>query len=432
MPESAPLRKGAAANNGRDFAEHCRKFRTFEILLRAATAFFALVSNWSRFGSPPDETDCLALDLGYGLVEGRLIGRGLWKQGDVKMIFSSDNWAGAHPAIAESLVMHAGGYASAYGTSELDRKVEKRFSEIFEKNVALFFVATGTAANSLALASANRAGGVVFCHREAHVNVDECGAPAFFSHGARLNPVDGARGKMEAAKLDAEIRQFPLENVHGGQPMAVTLTQATESGTVYSLEEIEAIASITKSHQLPLHMDGARFANALVSLGATPAEMTWKRGVDLLSFGGTKNGCWCAEALILFDLSRANEMHFLRKRSAQLFSKSRFIAAQFDAYLDGDLWLDLAHHANAMAQRLADGVTASAESRLAWAPDANEVFVVLKRAVAARLQERGALFYDWPVPHDLKGSLAEDEALYRLVTSFATRAEDVDRFVAGC
>ncbi|MQW88046.1 threonine aldolase family protein [Sinorhizobium saheli] len=348
------------------------------------------------------------------------------------MIFSSDNWAGAHPAIAENLMAHAGGYAAAYGTSELDRKVEKRFSEIFEKDVAVFFVGTGTAANALALSSANRPGGVVFCHREAHVNVDECGAPAFFSHGARLSPVDGGRGKMEAAGLEAEIRRFPPEFVHGGQPMAVTLTQATEGGTVYSLDEIEAIASIAKANRLPLHMDGARFANALVSLDVSPAEMTWKRGVDILSFGGTKNGCWCAEALILFDLSKAEEMHFLRKRAAQLFSKSRFIAAQFDAYLAGDLWLDLARHANAMARRLADGIAASAESRLAWAPDANEVFVVLKRPVADRLQKECAVFYEWHVPHHLNGSLAGDEGLYRLVTSFATRAEDVDRFVAGC
>ncbi len=348
------------------------------------------------------------------------------------MIFSSDNWAGAHPAIAESLVTHAEGYASAYGTSELDRRVEQRFSEIFERDVAVFFVGTGTAANSLALSSANRAGGIAFCHREAHVNVDECGAPEFFSHGARLCPVEGARGRMEPAKLEAEIRRFPKENVHGGQPMAVTVTQATESGTVYSLDQIETIASIARSHKLPLHMDGARFANALVSLGTTAAEMTWKRGVDLLSFGGTKNGCWCAEALVLFDLSKAQEMHFLRKRSAQLFSKSRFVAAQFDAYFAGDLWLDLARHANAMARRLADGINASAGSRLAWAPDANEVFVVLKREAAGRLQRQGALFYDWEVPHDLEGSLAEDEGLYRLVTSFATRAEDVDRFVAAC
>lgn len=348
------------------------------------------------------------------------------------MIFASDNWAGAHPAVAESVTAHAAGYVSAYGTSELDRKVEKRFSEIFEKEVAVFFVGTGTAANSLALASANRPGGVVFCHRDAHVNVDECGAPEFFSHGARLCPVGGERGKMDAARLEADIRRFPPEFVHGGQPMAVTMTQATESGTVYSLDEIAAISAIARSHRLPLHMDGARFANALVSLDVTPAEMTWKRGIDLLSFGGTKNGCWCAEAVVLFDPSKAHEMHFLRKRSAQLFSKSRFIAAQFEAYFAGDLWLNLARHANAMARRLADGISDSASGRLAWAPDANEVFAIIKRDAAARLRQQGAVFYDWHVPQHLAGSVGEDEGLYRLVASFATRSEDVDRFLAVC
>lgn len=348
------------------------------------------------------------------------------------MIFASDNWAGAHPAIAKNLTAHAFGYVPAYGTSELDRKLERRFSEIFEKEVAVFFVGTGTAANSLALASANRPGGVVFCHREAHVHVDECGAPEFFSHGARLCPVDGERGKMDAARLEAEIRRFPPEFVHGGQPMAVTLTQATESGTIYSLDEIETIAAIARAHNLPLHIDGARFANALVSLGATPAEMTWKSGIDLLSFGGTKNGCWCAEAVVLFDTAKAHEMHFLRKRAAQLFSKSRFVAAQFEAYFDGDLWLDLARHANAMAARLAAGIAASESGRLAWDAEANEVFAIMKREVATGLQRQGAVFYDWHVPHHLAGSLADDEGLYRLVTSFATKSEDVDRFVAAC
>lgn len=345
------------------------------------------------------------------------------------MIFSSDNWAGAHPTIAESLVRAAGGFASAYGTSDLDKKVEKKLAEIFERDVAVFFVGTGTAANSLALASNNKPGGQVFCHREAHVNVDECNAPEFFSHGSRLAPVDGPLGKMDPEKLEAEIARFPAGAVHNGQPMAVTLTQATEAGTAYSLDEIDAIASIAKRAGVPLHMDGARFANALVSLGATPAEMTWKRGVDLLSFGGTKNGCWCAEALILFDTSKAAEMHFLRKRSAQLFSKSRFIAAQFDAYLENDLWLDLARHANAMATDLAAGIEASASARLAWPSNSNELFVILKKEKAKALQDKGALFYDWPVPKDV--SIAADEGFYRLVTSFATSKQDTETFVAG-
>jgi len=345
------------------------------------------------------------------------------------MIFSSDNWAGAHPVIAESLVKAAGGFASAYGTSDLDKKVEKVLSDVFERDVAVFFVATGTAANSLALASANRPGGHAFCHREAHVNVDECGAPEFFSHGAKLSPVDGPHGKMNPDLLEKQINHSRGGGVHGGQPMAITMTQATEAGTVYSLDEIDAIAAIAKTFNLPLHMDGARFANALVMLGATPAEMTWKRGIDLLSFGGTKNGCWCAEALILFDTSKAEEMGYLRKRSAQLFSKSRFIAAQFDAYLEGDLWLDLACHANGMAGRLAAGIEGSNSTRLAWPSGSNELFVILKKETAAKLRADGAVFYDWPVPHTLSNSVAEDEGLYRLVTSFATTPDDVDRFL---
>ena len=248
------------------------------------------------------------------------------------MHFASDNWAGAHPAIARALVEQAGGYASAYGTGDLDKAVERTFCEIFETDVAVFFVGTGTAANSLALASFNRPGGQVFCHAEAHVNVDECNAPEFFATGSKLVPLHGAEGRMAASDLAAAIGRFPPDFVHGGQPMAVTMTQATEAGTVYSLDEIAAIADVTHDAKLPLHMDGARFANALVTLGTTPAEMTWKRGVDILSFGGTKNGCWCAEALVLFDPAQARQMHYLRKRSAQLFSKSRFIAAQFDAY----------------------------------------------------------------------------------------------------
>ncbi len=347
------------------------------------------------------------------------------------MIFSSDNWAGAHPVIAESLVKAAGGFASAYGTSDLDKKVGSALSEVFEREVAVFFVATGTAANSLALASANRPGGHVFCHREAHVYVDECGAPEFFSHGAKLSAVDGMLGKMRPDLLEKQIRHSRGGGVHGGQPMAITLTQATEAGTVYSLDEIEGISAIAKAEKLPLHMDGARFANALVTLGATPAEMTWKRGIDLLSFGGTKNGCWCAEALILFDTSNAEEMGYLRKRSAQLFSKSRFIAAQFDAYLEGGLWLDLARHANGMANDLAIGIEASESARLAWPTGSNELFVILKKDVAEKLKAQGAVFYDWPVPQTLT-DVAEDEGLYRLVTSFATTADDVRQFIAAC
>ena len=346
------------------------------------------------------------------------------------MYFSSDNWAGAHPKIGEGLLAASAGFASAYGTSTLDRKVADRFNAIFEREVEVFFVGTGTAANSLALASVTKPGGVTFCHHEAHIHTDECGAPGFFAHGARLMPVSGDNAKVDCAALEAEIARFPEGGVHFGQAASISITQATEFGTVYGLDEIAAIGEIAARHHLPFHMDGARFANALVSLGATPAEMTWKRGVDILSFGGTKNGCWMAEALIFLKPELARDMPYLRKRSAQLFSKSRFIAAQFDAYLEGDLWLDLARHANAMADRLRAGLSVSAHCRNAWATSANEVFAVMPKAVMDKAFAAGARFYDWPQPKDQPGLLKDGEVLTRLVTSYATEVAEVDGLLA--
>ncbi|WP_027153255.1 low specificity L-threonine aldolase [Mesorhizobium sp. WSM2561] len=344
------------------------------------------------------------------------------------MNFASDNWAGAHPSIAAGLSAHAGGFSTAYGDGALDEAAYQRFNEIFEREVAVFFVATGTAANSLSLTAYNKSGGISFCHRESHVIEDECGAPEYFTGGSRLHAVDGALGKIDPNMLDRAVGRFAPEIVHSGRPMAVSITQSTEVGTIYTLNEIATISAIAKHHKLPLHMDGARFANALVALETTPAEMTWKGGVDILSFGGTKNGCWCAEAIVLFDLDRARELAFLRKRAAQLFSKSRFIAAQFEAYFKDDLWLDTARHANAMAARLAALIGDSPSARLAWLPQANEVFAVMKKAKAERVHLAGAAFYDWHKPHDFDGHIGEDEALYRFVTSFATTAEEVDRF----
>ena len=345
------------------------------------------------------------------------------------MHFSSDNWSGAHPRIAESLARHATGFAAAYGTSELDRQVEKTFSEIFERDVAVFFAGTGTAANSLSLASVNRPGGVAFCHREAHMFEDECGAPELFTHGARLVPVDGALGRIDPDILQREIGRFPPEFVHAGQPMAVSVTQATEIGTVYQLGEIEAIADICREHGLPLHMDGARFANALARLDVSPAEMTWKRGVDLMSFGATKNGCWCAEAIVALDPDKASQLPFIRKRAAQLFSKTRFLTAQFEAYFQDRLWLDIARGSNRMAERLQEGIDASDKARLAWRSDCNEVFMILKREHADALLAAGAQFHDWKPPHAMTESLAADDALVRLVTSFATTKEHVSDFL---
>lgn len=344
------------------------------------------------------------------------------------MYFSSDNWAGAHPDITDALARHAAGFAAAYGASDLDKKVEAKFNALFEHDVAVFFVGTGTAANSLALSTFNRPGGVSFCHREAHMFEDECGAPEFFSHGARLAPVDGIDGKINPQLLEEEIRRFPPNAIHAGQPMAVSLTQATEVGTVYRAAEVDDIAAICRKHDLPLHMDGARFANALVALELSPAEMTWRRGVDILSFGATKNGCWCAEAIVVFDPDKARELPFLRKRSAQLFSKTRFISAQFEAYFENDLWLHLASQANAMSGLLQDAIRQSSNARLAWKSDANEVFAVMTREKYAALLQQGAQFYEWKKPHSLGDILQDNEIIVRMVTGFATTQEHVSAF----
>jgi threonine aldolase len=341
------------------------------------------------------------------------------------MYFGSDNWAGVHPAIAKNLNLHSDGFASAYGTSDIDRAVERRFNEIFEREVAVFFVGTGTAANSLALAAINRPGGVTLCHRECHMIEDECGAPEYFTGGARLHPVDGANAKMNPEKLKRELKRFPPDFVHAGQPMAVSITQATEAGTVHSLAEIAAISDVSKEHGLPLHMDGARFANALVSLDCTPADMTWKSGVDIVSFGATKNGCWMAEALVFLNPENAKQLPFIRKRAAQLFSKTRFIAAQFDAYLADDLWLHSARHANHQAARLSKLVRQAEGVRLAWEPEANEVFAVLSKTRVAQFEAAGVKFYPWNAPHGMEDAFSEDEQLCRFVTSFATTDDHV-------
>lgn len=346
------------------------------------------------------------------------------------MHFGSDNWAGAHAKIAEAITRESALFSPAYGASDLDKKVAAKFSAVFEREVAVFFVGTGTAANALALASVNRPGGICFAHREAHMIEDECGAPEYLTGGGRLHGVDGPRGRIDIGRLQAAIDHFPADFVHGGQPMAVSITQASEAGTIYGLADIAAIAEIASRAGVPLHMDGARFANAMVSLNCTPAEMTWKAGVDIVSFGGTKNGCWMAEALVFMNPADAAQAPFVRKRAAHLFSKSRFIAAQFDAYFDDDLWLSMARHANAKASLLADVLKASDKARLAWEPQANEIFAFMNQAEAQRLQQAGAHFHEWHPPHPDSATVNEGEAMFRFVTSFATTAAEIDRFEA--
>ena len=268
--------------------------------------------------------------------------------------FCSDNASGAAPEVLRALEAANAGWAMPYGNDELTRRVEARVREIFETDAAVFPVATGTAANVLCLSVMTPPYGAIYCHQESHINVDECGAPEFYSGGAKLVALPGAHGKLAPATLEAAI--VDAGNVHAVQPAAVSLSNVSEAGTVYTPEETRAIAEVAEGHGLGLHLDGARFANALVALGCSPAEATWKAGVDALSLGATKNGVLAGELVVLFDPGKAEELGYRRKRGGHLFSKMRFLSAQLEAYLADDLWLRNARHANAMAAALAEGL----------------------------------------------------------------------------
>ncbi len=346
------------------------------------------------------------------------------------MIFASDNWAGASDKVIAALAAAARDGGRAYGNDDLTRGLTQRFSDLFEREVAVFLVGTGTAANTLGIANFARPGGVVFCHRHAHINVDEAGASEFFG-GAKLVGIEGRDGKVKAEALAQAIERYPEGNVHYGRPVVASVSEITELGATYSPAEVSAIATVARQRGLAVHMDGARFAGAVASLGVRPCEVTWKAGVDVLSFGGTKGGCLAAEAVVFFNPADSRDFGFARQRAGHGFSKAWFIAAQFDAWLDHGHWLDLARHANAMGARLARAIQASGTARLALVPAANEVFAILPKILDARLKAAGAMFHPWSVetlpPEERPGP---DEAFVRLITSFQTRAEDVDRFAA--
>lgn len=348
------------------------------------------------------------------------------------MIFASDNWAGASPKIIDALAEAArSGHHPAYGADDITKAVERRFSDLFEREVTVFLVASGTVANALALSAYARPGGVVFCHRHAHIAVDEAGATSFFSGGMTLTALDGEGGKLSPAALTAGLDHMTIHIPHSGQAVAVSLTELTELGAAYRPEEVRALADVAHAYGCAVHMDGARFANAVAALGVSPADITWRAGVDVLSFGGTKNGCMAAEAVVFFDPGPARDALFQRQRAGQGFSKNWFIAAQFDAYLEDNHWLDLAGHSNGMAARLADAVTASGHGRLALKPDGNEVFAVLSQTADRRLREAGAVYYPWSaetLPEQARPG--PDEVSVRLICGWQTTTDEIDRFAA--
>ncbi len=345
------------------------------------------------------------------------------------MIFASDNWAGASDKVVAAVAEAARRGGPAYGSDPLTAAVEKRFAEIFEHDVAVFLVGTGTVANSLSLGNYGRPGAMVLCHREAHILVDEPGSTELFGNGSRPFGMDGVGGRIEAANLKAALARFPDGNTFHGNPVALTLTELTELGVAYRPDEIAGLAAIAHGRGLAVHMDGARFAGAVAGLGVAPADLTWRAGIDVMSFGGTKNGCLLAEAVVFFDRAAASHFAIARQRAGQTFSKGWFIAAQFEAYLAGGHWLDLARHANARAKELVTAIDASSAVRLALRPDGNELFVVIDKGAAEKLTGLGAVFHPWATSSLPAGSEpGPDEILIRLVTSFSTTAEQIARF----
>ncbi|WP_048444262.1 threonine aldolase family protein, partial [Methylobacterium variabile] len=311
------------------------------------------------------------------------------------MNFASDNVVGASAPILEAIVRHNGGAMPAYGADPLTLGLTPRFRALFQhEDLAVFPVATGTAANALALAVMVPPFGLCLCHEEAHVMEDECGAPEFYTHGAKLHGLPGTGGKIAPDTLDGFLSGL-TRHVKQMPPRALTLSQLTESGQVYTVEEIAALCRIAHGHGLTVHMDGARFANALSALGCSPAEMTWRAGIDILSFGASKNGALAAEAILVFRQDLADTLEYRRKRAGHILSKGRFLAAQLEAYLADDHWLANAAHANRMAARLAEGLGRIPGVRLAWPVQGNELFPILPDGLDEALRRGGALYYDW-------------------------------------
>ncbi len=342
------------------------------------------------------------------------------------MHFASDNSGPVHPEVLAALTEANQGYQMAYGADTLMNEVRDRIRAIFEApGAAVYLVATGTAANSLALATLSNPWETIFCSPRAHIHEDECNAPEFYT-GAKLTLVPGS-DKMTPDALRGSIEGEETRGVHGPQRGPVSITQVTERGSVYTLEELQSLCGVAKEFSLPVHMDGARFTNALVALNCSPADMTWKSGVDAVSFGGTKNGLMGVEAVVFFDESKAWEFELRRKRGAHLFSKHRYLSAQMAAYLKDDLWLRSARRANASCARLANGLRA-AGATFAHEPQANMIFANLPRETHQRLHDAGAQYHLWS--GSLDGDNADEILTCRLVCDWSVTDQQIDQFLA--
>lgn len=333
------------------------------------------------------------------------------------MSFASDNWAPAHPAILAAMVAANEGLSPAYGLDPLTEAAERALHALFETECAVFLVPTGTGANGLALAALTPPWGAVFAHTRAHVVRSECGGPEFFTGGARAIGLPGAHGKLAPDTLAAEIARHPRSRAHGMQPRTLSLTQATDFGTLYTAEETSALAGLAHAQGLKVHMDGARLANACAALGKSPAELTWRAGIDALSFGATKNGAMACEAVIVFDPEAAESLPYRRMRAGHLLSKHRWLAAQMVAFLKDNLWLDLATHANAIAAQLGASFATAGFPPL-HPVESNQIFVSLPPVVQTALSGADVGFHPWE-PAGVDGC--------RFVASWSNTLEEVER-----
>jgi len=332
--------------------------------------------------------------------------------------FASDNYAGICPEAWAALSEANAGHEVSYGNDTWTQKAADLLREIFERDCDVFFVFNGTSANSLALASLCQSYNSVLCHELAHVEVAECGAPEFFSNGAKVLLLAGANGKISPPEIERAVNK--RTDLHYPKPRVVSVTQATEVGTVYSLDEVRALVEAARRQGLRVQMDGARFANAVASLNVAPADLTWRAGVDVLCFGMTKNGIAVGEAVVFFDRELAREFDYRCKQGGQLASKMRFLSAPWTGMLKDGAWLRHATHANAMAKRLEAGLRALPRVKISYPVESNALFAKIPPAAEKQMHERGWKFYT--------GVVTPDES--RLMCSWDTTAEDVDAFVA--
>ena len=346
------------------------------------------------------------------------------------MNFASDNVFGVDQRILEAMVAVNAGTMPSYGYDDLTRQAEAALNEVFGREVDSFLVLSGTAANGLGLSAATPPYGAIFCHVDAHIAVDECNAPELFTGGAKILGLREPGGKITPGAVECALAGF-IRGEHDPKPATVSLTQASELGTVYAPDEVAAFGALCRAKGMRLHMDGARFANAVAALGCAPADITWKAGVDVLTFGATKNGAMALEAVIFFDKALAQDFKYRRMRGGQLLSKGRFLAAQMLAYLKDGLWLDNARHANRMAALLGEGLSGLPGVRLPVPVGANEVFPILPKPLIDRLKAAGGVFYEWQAARADADRPRAGEAMVRFVCSFATREEDVRAFIAA-